>query len=210
MIDYGRSALLLDYPTDPTYITMLEARSLGLTETDPYGNLVSLQHRQIQGQVPAENLIYLYNPIVTSQVYNASLYGVPMTLACLDAARTLKQIMSKGLGNLSENCYAGSFILTVRNQGMTETEKMREYNAVKNNLAKPGGVGILIENPEDVKIDQTSWEPEFEGMIKAAQHSKETIMQNFGLPQALLSEAITNRSSLLGLLQITLKVNVNP
>ena len=131
-----------------------------------------------------------------------------MLKPCIDSARALRKI-PKDLEILAKNCYAGNFLISIKNQGQTLEEKENEYQQIVSHF-KPGGTSVLIEDPEDVKTHDVKWSPEFDGLIKSAEHLKKNIMQSLGLPMALLDESVANRASLQAKIQMTIKIQIIP
>ena len=132
----------------------------------------------------------------------------PSLTPCIDSARALRKI-PKDLEILAKNCYAGNFLISIKNQGQTLEEKENEYQQIVSHF-KPGGTSVLIEDPEDVKTHDVKWSPEFDGLIKSAEHLKKNIMQSLGLPMALLDESVANRASLQAKIQMTIKIQIIP
>ena len=146
---------------NPKKILLVQGRrDIGITETDNFGNFESVQLRFMNNQISKDDLIYLYNPVQTSQTYNSGVYGVPLIKPCIDSARALRKI-PKDLEVLAKNCYAGNFLLSIKNQGQTPEDKENEYQQIVRHF-KPGGSSVLIEDPADVKTHDISWSPEFD------------------------------------------------
>ena len=207
-VDYGRSAILFDDFVNPKKIMLVQSRDMGITETDNFANFESVQLRFMNNQISKDDMIYLYNPVQTSQTYNSGVYGIPLIKPCIDSARALRKI-PKDLEILAKNCYAGNFLISIKNQGQTLEEKENEYQQIVSHF-KPGGTSVLIEDPEDVKTHDVKWSPEFDGLIKSAEHLKKNIMQSLGLPMALLDESVANRASLQAKIQMTIKIQIIP
>ena len=207
-VDYGRGCILFDDFTNPKKVMLVQSRDMGITEVDDFCNFESVQFRFMNSQISKDDLVYLYNPIQTSQTYNAGVYGIPMLKPCIDSARALRKI-PKDLEKIATNSYAGSYLLTIKNQGQTQEDKESEYQQITRHF-KPEGVNVLVEAPEDVKTETVNWSPEFEGLIKSGDYLKKDMIQALGLPMALLDESVSNRASLLGKIQLTLKVQMLP
>ena len=206
-IDHGRSAILFDNFDTPAKILFVQGRDLGITETDNFGNFESVQLRFMNNQISKDDMIYLFNPVQTSQTYNSGVYGVPLIKPCIDSARALRKI-PKDLEKLATNSYAGNFLLSVKNTGSTPEEKEAEFQEVVKHF-KPGGSSILIAD-EEMTTHDIKWSPEFDGLIKSAEHLKKNIMQSLGLPMALLDESVANRASLQAKIQMTIKIQIIP
>ena len=207
-VDYGRSCILFDNFDNPKKVMLVQSRDMGITEVDQYGNFESVQFRFMNSQVSKDDLVYLYNPIHTSQTYNSGAYGIPLTKNCVNPARALRKI-PKDLEKIATNSYAGSYLMVVKNQGQSEADKESEYGQVVKRF-RPEGVNVLIEDPEDVKTESVNWSPQFKGLIDSGDYLKKDMIQALGLPMALLDESISNRASLLGKIQLTLKVQMIP
>ena len=91
-VDYGRSAILFDDFMNPKKIMLIQSRDMGITETDNFANFESVQLRFMNNQISKDDMIYLYNPVQTSQTYNSGVYGVPLIKPCIDSARALRKI----------------------------------------------------------------------------------------------------------------------
>ena len=213
VIDFGKGAILFsnfdNFDSEPSKIMLIPSRDMGIIETDDYANFESVQLRYMNKQVSKDDLIYLFNPIHTSQAsHNAGPYGIPFVKPAIDAARALRKI-PKDLEILSTTAYAGNYLVAVRPQGSTLEDKRSEYQQIVNNL-KPAGTSVLVENPEDIATHDVAWRPEFSGLVQSGQFLKKTIIESLGLPQALLDESVTNRSSMLGKIQASLKADIIP
>ena len=208
MVDFGRGAILVNSWENPTNVMLLQARDLNVTETDSWGNFLSVQTRWISDQVSKDDLVYLYNPIQTSQTHSAGCFGVSMLKPALNDARTLLKI-PKALENISTNCYAGAYSMIIKPQGSTQAQKEEEYKKITN-YYKAGDVNILIEDPESVSTQEVNWNPQFSGLTLAADHAMKNIAVALGLPISLISQHDINRASLLGAIQLTLKTSILP
>ena len=131
---------------------------MGITETDNFANFESVQLRFMNNQISKDDLIYLYNPVQTSQTYNSGVYGVPMIKPCIDSARALRKI-PKDLEKSGQlivmpeiSCYLN------KNTGVnTLEEKESRVSTSGKVISKPGGSSVLIEDPGNVKTHDVKW-----------------------------------------------------
>ena len=204
-----KGAILFDNFDDPEKIKFIQSRDIGIIETDDYDNLESIQVKFIEEQIDKKDLVYLFNPVISSQVHNAGPYGIPLILPCLDSSRVIRKIHQKDLEILATKCYAGAFVLSVANQGTTEDQKKDEYSSIVKKF-KPASSSVLLEHPDDTRLDQINWHPEFEGLLNTSTHLIKYIISCLNLPISIFDESIANKASLLGKVQLTLKVGVVP
>lgn len=207
---FGRSCLLIDDFKNPKHIKFCHARDMGITEISQMGILKSVQIRGFTDQIKAENLIYLWNPLVSSKYHLSWMYGASLVMPMLDAARVLHQVIGVDFKALAESAWAGSYLLTVRPQGGDDASKNDEYTQIASGLSR-GGASILLENPEDTKSEQIDFKGEFDGLVKMNDHLIKYAVATLGLPQSLFfDESSTNRSTMLAKIQLTLETNIEP
>ena len=207
-VDFGRGAILFDNFDNPKNAMLVHARDMNITEISKWGNFESVQMRFMANQVSRDDMVYLYNPIQSSQKHSAGPYGVPMILPALDDARALLRV-PKSLENLAKNTYAGAYTLIIKPQGSTMESKKTEYQQLTRHY-KAGTVNILLEDPDEVKTEEVNWKPEFAGLIETADHLKKNIAVALGLPVSLISQHDINRASLLGAIQLVMKTSILP
>jgi len=222
---YNRGALLFEYDennpiiingkkysTIPNHLIFAHAQDLGIIDIDPVTRrLQKVQWRHSYGEyTDVNNMIYLWNPITSSKVYNSWFYGISMLSPLISASKMLRQILSEDFPAMAKTTWAGLFLLVVKNEGNTKESKVREYNAIAKSL-KPGKPGILIKDPDDtthydIKFDPkiTEFRELFESMVKLC-------ISVMGLPQVgFYDEAAANRSTMIGKIQLTMKTTIEP
>ena len=221
---YNRGALIFDYdhPVEidgkkygeiPSNLHYAHAMDLGIITLDPQTRrLTHCQWRQAlgSGMIPAQDMIYLWNPVTSSKVSNADFYGISILSPLISATKILRKLLSDDFPAMAENAWAGLFLLVARNDGNTEQSKRDEYSALTTNLT-PGKPGVLVKNPEDVAAHNINFNPKvtefltlFESMIKLC-------ISTVGLPQVgFYDESAANRATLIGKIQLTMRTNIDP
>jgi len=212
---YGRAALVWDAATTyrgiPTTVKFAHPEDLSITVFDPRTwRLDSVLWQKAGSEtVKAEHLVYLWNPLITAKYKDAWQYGGSMVLPMLDALKTLKQIIGSDFPAMARTTWAGTFLLTVRNQGQTRADKLDEYGAIAKNLTV-GRPNILMENPEDVRFDGIDFEPKVLEFKELAEFLIRYCLTSMGLPQTTADEGQSNRSAARSKLQYMMAAAVNP
>ena len=196
---FGRAALIYDSTTEykgiPTTLKYAHPRDLSITVFHPDTWRLDSVLWFYGGQTPvkSDNLVYLWNPLVTAKYHNAWQYGGSMVLPMLEAAKTLRQIISVDFPAMAEATWSGMFFLTVRPQGSDEASKDTEYTKVVQNMVR-GAPNVLLENPEDISFDSVDFSPKVDEFRDLTQFLIKYCMSTVGLPQSF-DESDSNRSA---------------
>jgi hypothetical protein len=211
---YSESSMEINgrtYKEIPTSVKFAHARDLGMIEADPdTWRLKSVQWRNAFYMVPAKDMIYLWNPMVSGSTRGSWLYGDSMVLPMLDSARTIRKNIGVNFPAMAEVSWAGSAILWVRPRGTTESQKEQEYGDIVSKFVR-GAPNVLLENPEDTKVDNLDFNPRVKEFTEMTEMLVKYCLACGGLPHSLFfDEAASNRATMLGKIQLAISVTINP
>lgn len=222
--NYNRSALVFGYdeknPVEidgkvyyeiPNYLKPAHARDMGIIEVDPNSHrLVSWQWRNALNQISTLESIYLFNPLVTATTKDAGFYGDSMYTPMIDALRTIRKNIGTNLPAMAETSYAGRGFLFIKPQGSTESQKQQEYGQIAANLAA-GTTNILLEDPEDVKLENQDFNPRFKELSDVNEALLRYCVAVTGLPQSMFyDESQSNRATMIGKIQLATATVIQP
>ena len=219
---YNRAALIFGYekPVEidgilykqiPTSLKFAHPRDLGIIQVSQNTwRIKSVQWRHTYYMVPARDMIYLWNPLVTAKYHDAWLYGGSMIAPMIDASRVIRKNIGVNFPAMAEATWAGMYIMTIKPQGKEPGEKQRELEDIAQGMVR-GGPNILMEDPADVGHHQVDFSPK----IKEFQELTESLIRYcvacFGLPHSMFyDESQSNRSTMLGKIQLAIETAINP
>ena len=217
MNTYGRAALVYDSYTTyrekiPTTLKFAHPHDLSITIFDDRSWRLNSVLWLFGGHtpVPADSLVYLWNPLVTAKYKHAWQYGGSMVLPILDAGRALRRIVSEDFPAMAKATWARMFILAVRPQGQDESQKQVEYESIAKNL-NVGEPNILMENPEDLSFNDIDYNPKIREFQELVQFLIKYCVASTGLPPSMeFDESDSNRSASRSKIQIMMATTVNP
>ena len=219
---FNRSALMFSYdkPVEvngirykeiPSSLKFAHARDLGVIKVEPNTwRLEAVQWRQAYYMVPAKDMIYLWNPLISAKYHNAWLYGGSMILPMLDASRVIRRIIGVDFGAMAEATWAGMFILAVKPEGQDESQKIAEFASIANNMVR-GGPNILMEDPANISFNTVDYAPKVTEFKDLTEFLIKYCVASLGLPHTMFfDEATSNRSTMLGKIQLAISTVINP
>ena len=182
------------YKGIPTAMQYIHPRELGIIEVNEAGQLMRVAETTMLNFIEADDMIYVWNPIVTAVEPNATWYGSSKVLPMVDALRQLRYTLSVAFPSMSKNAWAGLFLLFVKPQGQTEAVKQQEYEQVMSSLPRGDGAA-LMEDPEDVAVENITFDAKFQELKDVAEFCIKTCIAKLGLPNSMFfDEASSNRS----------------
>ena len=219
---FNRSALVFGYDKPitiddeevkgiPSSLKFAHARDLGIIKVTPdTWRLEAVQWRNAYYMLPAKDMIYLWNPLVSAKYHNAWWYGGSMIMPMLDASRVLRKIVGVDFPAMAEATWAGMFILAVKPQGADASQKQTEYSAIASNLVR-GGPNILMEDPEDIDFHSVDFAPKVTEFKDLTEFLLKYSVASLGLPHTMFfDESASNRSTMLGKIQLAISTVINP
>ena len=197
---YGRAAVVLDsytsYKNIPTTLKFAHARDLAITTFNENSwrlESIQWQHEKTE-MINAEDMIYVYNPLVASKNHRAYQYGSSMMIPMLQAAKTMQRLISDDFPAFAKAMASGLFIMTIRSDGNTKESKQREYSEIARGMT-PGRPNIIIKNPEDIKLDAIDYKPKITEFRELVQYLVHYCSSAVGLPPSQFTEETSNRSA---------------
>ena len=219
---FNRSAHIFGYDTPvtvngrnykqiPSSLKFAHPRDLGIIDVDPRTwRLKAVQWRNAYYMVPASDMIYLWNPIISSKTRNSWLYGDSMIMPMIDAARVIRKNIGVNFPAMAEATWSGMPIITIKPQGQSQGDKASEYANIANSLVR-GGPNILLENPDDVKVDDIDFNPKVNEFVAMTEMLLKYCIAATGLPHsAFYDEDSSNRATMIGKLQLAKDTVINP
>lgn len=219
---FNRSALMFGYDKPikvgnksykeiPSSLKFAHARDLGIIDVDPgTWRLRAVQWRNAFNMVPSKDMIYLWNPLISSKTRGSWLYGDSMLMPMIDAARVIRKNIGVNFPAMAEATWAGMFILTVKPQSQSIEEKRKEYQQIASTLVR-GGPNILIEDPANIKTDTIDFQPKVNEFSALTEMLLKYCVAATGLPHSMFyDEAASNRATMLGKIQLATSVVINP
>lgn len=222
---FNRAALIFGYSSDnkpveingrryvgiPTSVKFAHPRDLGMIKVDPATwKLLAVQWRNAYSMIPANDMIYLWNPVVSATTRGSWLYGDSMILPMIDAARTLRKNIGVNFPAMAEVSWAGSAILWVRPRGTTDSQKQQEWSDITSRFVR-GAPNVMLESPEDVKVDTLEFNPKVNEFVNMNDSLIKYCIAVLGLPHSLFyDEDSSNRATMLGKIQLAISVTINP
>ena len=140
---YNRSALIFSYDKPvkingktyeeiPNHLIFAPAQDLGIIDIDvDTRRLKSVQWKhQYSEPVLVKNMLYMWNPLTSSKVYNSWFYGISILSPLISASKMIRLLLSETFPAMAKTTWAGVFFLIVKNQGNTVASKKAEYAAI--------------------------------------------------------------------------------
>ena len=215
-VTFGRGAIIYDDYTKyknkiATTLKFAHPRDLSITVFNPDSWRLDSVLWQFGGTqtVKADDMIYLFNPLVSAKYHNAWEYGGSMILPMLDAARTLRKIISVDFPAMAEATWAGMFILGIRPTGQTMDKKREEYQAVAEGLVR-GAPNILMENPEDMSFNTVDFTPKVNEFKDLTDFLIKYCVATLGLPNSIFIDSGSDRASARANIQLVMATTIEP
>ena len=220
---YNRGALMFvndkpvevngkSYPEIPNQLIFAHAQDLGMIDIDPDNRtLKRVQWRHsVQPWTDVSKMVYLWNPLTSSKVHNSWFYGISILSPMISASKLLRQLLSDDFPAMATATWAGLYLFVIKNEGQSQEEKQREYDAIASGF-KPGQPAIIVKDPADV----TSFDIKFDPKISEFQSLMESLIKLcisiLGLPQVgFYDEAAANRATMVGKIQLTMSTTIEP
>ena len=182
----------------PNVLKIIHPRDMGIVEIDqPSWKLKSIQIRFTAQNITPRQMMYLEHSS-NNPIFNGLHYGYSMMQSMIGASRTLRQMIEKDYPTITKHVWAGYGFLTVKPQGTTESAKEKERDDILANL-RTGRWNLLLENPEDVKIDAKDISPKIAELVQLADFLIRYNIAQVGIPQGLFTqEKDSNRATLIG------------
>ncbi len=226
MNSYNRSALFFGYnePVEvdtpsgrkafseiPDTLFTVHPRDLGIIKvTEDTWAVDSIQYSFGTDMIKAKNMIYFWNPQLTAKHYHSWLYGGSMLQPTLDAARTLQNIMSVDFPAMAYGSWAGHSIISIKPQGQTEGEKMREYDSVAATF-DPGASSLFLEDPKNMSVHSVDYNPHVNEFVGLTNYLLKYIISSIGLPYSLLiDEGDATRATAMEKVRWAMSVVIEP
>ena len=229
---FNRSALIFGYESDvmvrmfekgkeidtknfkgliPSSMKFAHPRDLGIIDVAPKTwRLKAVQWAMTNHMIPAKDMIYIWNPLISAKYHNSWLYGGSMILPMLDASRVIRRIVGVDFPAMSEATWAGMFILAVKPQGQTITQKQDEYGQVANNMVR-GGPSILMEDPDNLSFHTIDYKPKVTEFKDLVQFLLRLCVSSTGLPQTMFyDESESTRATMIGKIQLARTTVIEP
>lgn len=205
-ITFNRSALLSRYDEPitidgkhygniPSSMQNAHAREIGIIKTNPYtARLEAFQWNNSGGFVDIYDSIYLWNPLISANTFNAMWYGDSFMLPMIDALRVLRTNIGVNFTAMGENAYAGLGVLSIKPEGQTSAEKEAEYTTVSQRMV-PATTNIIMKDPDDVKFYNIDYKPEVDSFINMNESLIKYCAATLGMPHAMFyDESASNRA----------------
>ena len=204
---YGKPVEVMGktYKGIPTAMQYIHPRELGAIEVNQAGQLLRVAESTMNNLIETKDMIYVWNPIVTAVEPNATWYGGSKVLPMVDALRQLRYTLSRAFPSMSKNAWAGLFLLFVKPQGQTEAVKQQEYEQVMSSMPRGDGAA-LMEDPEDVAVENITFDAKFEELKNVAEFCIKTCIAKLGLPNSMFFDEASFESKLpcLGKIQLAI------
>ncbi len=211
MFGYDRPIEIDDtkYKQIPSSLKFAHPRDLGIIDVSPgTWRLHSVQWRNAYFMVPTKDMIYLWNPLISAKTRNSWWYGDSMIM--LDASRVIRKNIGVNFPAMAETSWAGSYILAVRPQGTTLSDKQREYGQIVDNMVTGAG-NILMEDPADISFNNIDFNPKVNEFKELTEALIRYSVASTGLPHSMFyDESQSNRSTMLGKIQLATSTVINP
>ncbi|MEK0347807.1 MAG: hypothetical protein QQN44_05705 [Nitrosopumilus sp.] len=220
---FNRSALIFGYekPIEingtlysdiPSSIKFAHARDLGIIKVSPGTHrLEAVQWINAFDMIPTSEMIYLWNPLVSSKTRNSWFYGDSMMLPMIDALRVIRKNLGVNFLAMAETSYAGRGLLSIAPQGSTEQEKIDEYTQITKNLSIPATTHLLLEDPENTRFDNINYQAKSKEFAELNESLVKYSVATSGMPHSMFyDESASNRATLIGKIQLAIATVINP
>jgi len=220
---FNRSALIFGYekpieingkiyPDIPSSIKFAHARDLGIIKVSPGTHrLEAVQWINAFDMIPTSEMIYLWNPLISSKTRNSWFYGDSMMLPMIDALRVIRKNIGVNFLAMAETSYAGRGLLSIAPQGQTEQDKINEYTTVTKNLNKAATTHLLMEDPENTRFDNIDYEAKVLEFAQLNESLVKYCVATTGMPHSMFyDESASNRATMIGKIQLAIATVINP
>lgn len=186
-------------------------RDLGIIQVDPRTwRLQSVQWRNAFYMVPAKDMIYLWNPLSSAKTRNSTFYGDSLVMPMLDAGRVIRKNIGVNFNAMAEATWAGLFLMAIKPEGQTLSDKQTEYQQVTKNMVR-GGPNVLLEDPEFVKFHNVDFAPKVKEFQELTEAMLRYCVATTGLPHSMFyDESQSNRATMIGKIQLARSTVINP
>lgn len=219
---FNRSALIFGYDTPieidgekykqiPSSLKFAHPRDLGIIDVDPgTWRLKAVQWRNAFYMVPARDMIYLWNPLISAKTRGSWLYGDSMIMPMLDASRVIRKNIGVNFPAMAEATWSGMFLMAVKPQGTSAAQKQQEYNDISKRMVR-GGPNILMENPDDVKFQDVDFHPKVNEFKDLTEALIRYCVATTGMPHSMFyDESQSNRATMIGKIELATATVINP
>ncbi len=220
---FNRSALIFGYekPIEingklysdiPSSIKFAHARDLGIIKVSPGTHrLEAVQWINAFDMIPTSEMIYLWNPLVSSKTRNSWFYGDSMMLPMIDSLRVIRKNIGVNFLAMAETSYAGRGVLSISPQGNTEQEKIDEYTQITKNMSVPATTHLLLEDPENTRFDNINYDAKVKEFAELNESLVKYSVATTGMPHSMFyDESASNRATLIGKIQLAIATVINP
>ncbi len=219
---FNRSALIfgfdqpieidgVKYKNIPSSVKFAHARDLGIIKVSPEHRLEAVQWINASDMIPVNEMIYLWNPLVSSKTRNSWFYGDSMMLPMVDALRVIRKNIGVNFHAMAETSYAGRGLLFISPQGSTEDQKITEYQQIVRNLSVPATTHLLMEDPLNVKFENINYDAKVKDFSDLNEALIKYCIATLGLPHSMFyDESASNRATMIGKIQLATATVINP
>ena len=204
-----------EYTNIPSSLKEIHPRDMGIIEIDnETWNLKSVQIRQNMfegsGFVDVKDMFYFWNSVSSAPAYQSDYYGISMLRNMYDELRTLRRLISINFPTYADAMHTGIPVVTINPEGTTEAQREKEGNDIVYGW-NDGGPNVLFKHPDEVKIDNITFDPKIQEFNELAQTLTKFAVMKGSLPQSLFfAENEANMATLRYRTQLAISVNVNP
>ncbi len=210
---YDKPVKVLDkvYKEIPSSLTFVHARDLGIIQVNPITRrMQAVQWRNAYYMIPAKDMIYLWNPLISAKTRNSWLYGDSMLMPLLDASRVIRKNIGVNFNAMSEATWSGLFLMAIKPQGQDVAAKEAEYQQVVKNMVR-GGPNVLLEDPMNVKFHNVDFNPKVKEFVDLTESMLKYCVATTGLPHSMFyDEEASNRATMIGKIQLATSTVINP
>ena len=220
---FNRSALIFGYekPIEingkiyndiPSSIKFAHARDLGIIKVSPGTHrLEAVQWINAFDMIPTSEMIYLWNPLVSSKTRNSWFYGDSMMLPMIDSLRVIRKNIGVNFLAMAETSYAGRGVLSISPQGSTEQEKIDEYTQITKNMSVPATTHLLLEDPENTRFDNINYDAKVKEFAELNESLVKYSVATTGMPHSMFyDESASNRATMIGKIQLAIATVISP
>lgn len=219
---FNRSALIFGYDQPikidgkiykdiPSSVKFAHARDLGIIKVSENHRLEAVQWVNASDMVPVNEMIYLWNPLVSSKTRNSWFYGDSLMLPMIDALRVIRKNLGVNFHAMAETSYAGRGILSISPQGSTEQQKEEEYRQIVRNMSIPATTHLLLEDPMNTRFDNVNYDAKVKEFSELNESLIKYCIATLGLPHSMFyDESASNRATMIGKIQLATATVINP
>jgi len=220
---FNRSALIFGYekPIEingkiyndiPSSIKFAHPRDLGIIKVSPGTHrLEAVQWINAFDMIPTSEMIYLWNPLVSSKTRNSWFYGDSMMLPMIDSLRVIRKNIGVNFLAMAETSYAGRGVLSIAPQGSTEQEKIDEYTQITKNMSIPATTHLLLEDPDNTRFDNINYDAKVKEFAELNESLIKYCVATTGMPHSMFyDESASNRATMIGKIQLAIATVISP